>query len=177
MLRNTLTQKLIFLFSIFFSTLNAQEFFTENFEGTMGANGISAGWTETGLTTDGIYHVGTNLNASSAYVTFPSAIHEPIGYLKLEPDTLFCASVTGNNEIEANFTYVSMFPKPNNDIVNFVFDQDKIPNELLIKDGLGKTVYTTQVLQSNIQVELSNLCSGFNYISIDKTTNLRLLKN
>jgi hypothetical protein len=70
-----------------------------------------------------------------------------------------------------------MFPNPANDIVNFVFDQNKIPNDLVIKDGLGKTVYTTQVIQSNIQVDLSNLCAGFYYISIDNTTNLRLLKN
>jgi hypothetical protein len=111
------------------------------------------------------------------YSAFEGKSLDPIGYIELEPDTLFCTSVTGTVEIEENLNYVSMFPNPANDIVNFVFDQNKIPNDLVIKDGLGKTVYTTQVIQSNIQVDLSNLCAGFYYISIDNTTNLRLLKN
>jgi hypothetical protein len=36
---------------MFVSMANAQVFFSETFEGTMGANGIPAGWTETGLST------------------------------------------------------------------------------------------------------------------------------
>jgi hypothetical protein len=53
---------------------NAQIFFNETFEGTMGANGIPPGWTETGNSTDGIYTVGNAAAASSAYVTMPAAI-------------------------------------------------------------------------------------------------------
>ena len=56
---------------LFLSTSNAQIFFTETFEGTMGANGIPTGWSETGLSTDGIYNVGDTAAANSAYVTFP----------------------------------------------------------------------------------------------------------
>lgn len=52
----------------------AQTFFTENFEGALGGNGLPAGWTETGLSTDGIYGVSTSAGASSAYITFPAAI-------------------------------------------------------------------------------------------------------
>jgi trimeric autotransporter adhesin len=59
---------------LFLSTSNAQIFFTETFEGTMGANGIPAGWSETGLSTDGIYTVGDAAAASSPYVTMPPAI-------------------------------------------------------------------------------------------------------
>jgi len=59
---------------LFASTMNAQIFFTETFEGTMGANGIPAGWTETGLSTDGIYNVATNTVASSPYANIPAAI-------------------------------------------------------------------------------------------------------
>ena len=47
------------LFSLFFwQQSNAQIFFTEDFEGLTGANGLPTGWTETGLSTDGIYDVG-----------------------------------------------------------------------------------------------------------------------
>lgn len=46
--------------------LQAQIFFTQDFQGTMGANGIPATWTETGLSTDGIYMVGTSVQANSA---------------------------------------------------------------------------------------------------------------
>jgi hypothetical protein len=59
---------------LFLSTSNAQIFFTETFEGTMGANGIPAGWSETGLSTDGIYTVGDAAAATSPYVTMPPAI-------------------------------------------------------------------------------------------------------
>lgn len=52
----------------------AQIFFTENFEGAPGANGLPAGWTETGLSTDGIWNMGNATAASSAYVTVPAAI-------------------------------------------------------------------------------------------------------
>jgi hypothetical protein len=59
---------------MFASMANAQVFFSETFEGTMGANGIPAGWTETGLSTDGIYTVGNAAAATSPYVTAPAAI-------------------------------------------------------------------------------------------------------
>ena len=64
----------VVLLLVFSFSSNAQIFFTETFEGTMGANGIPAGWSETGLSTDGIYNVGTTANANSPYVTFPAAI-------------------------------------------------------------------------------------------------------
>jgi trimeric autotransporter adhesin len=68
-------QLLLLLFtSSFISEINAQIFFTETFEGTMGANGIPAGWEETGLSTDGIFAVGNDAAASSYYFTFPAAI-------------------------------------------------------------------------------------------------------
>jgi hypothetical protein len=69
-----LTTILLAIFGVKQNYLHAQIFFTETFEGAMGANGIPAGWSETGLSTDGIYNVGTNLNASSPYVAFPAAI-------------------------------------------------------------------------------------------------------
>ncbi len=59
---------------LFVGSSTAQIFFTETFEGTMGANGIPAGWTETGLSTDGIFVVGDDAAASSAYITAPVAI-------------------------------------------------------------------------------------------------------
>ena len=62
------------------NTTNAQIFFTEDFEGTMGANGLPAGWTESGLATDGIYDVGDNVMANSA------------GYWPAPAHTLFAQS-------------------------------------------------------------------------------------
>jgi hypothetical protein len=69
-----LTALLLAIFGVKQNYLHSQVFFTQTFEGTMGANGIPTGWSETGLSTDGIYTVGTNANATSAYVTFPAAI-------------------------------------------------------------------------------------------------------
>ncbi|PZD79560.1 T9SS type A sorting domain-containing protein [Mesonia sp. K7] len=43
----------------------------EDFEGAVGANGLPAGWTETGLSTDGIWSVGNAAAASSIYFTYP----------------------------------------------------------------------------------------------------------
>ncbi len=52
---------------MFALSANAQIFFTEDFEGTMdGTTGIPTGWTETGLSTDGIYYVGTDVDANAA---------------------------------------------------------------------------------------------------------------
>jgi trimeric autotransporter adhesin len=68
-LLSTLTSVIMFA-----SMANAQVFFSETFEGTMGANGIPAGWSETGLSTDGIYTVGNAAAATSPYVTAPAAI-------------------------------------------------------------------------------------------------------
>lgn len=66
---------LLVLFTIsFLNEIKAQIFFTETFEGTMGANGIPAGWAETGLSTDGIFSVGDAATASSPYAVFPPAI-------------------------------------------------------------------------------------------------------
>ena len=65
---------LVLFTSSFLNEIKAQIFFTETFEGTMGANGIPAGWEETGLSTDGIFSVGNAAAASSAYVAFPAAI-------------------------------------------------------------------------------------------------------
>lgn len=65
-------QLLLLLFtSSFISEINAQIFFTETFEGAMEANGIPAGWEETGLSTDGIWNVNTAANASSDFLTYP----------------------------------------------------------------------------------------------------------
>lgn len=65
---------LVLFTSSFINEIKAQIFFTETFEGTMGANGIPAGWSETGLSTDGIFSVGDDAAASSAYITFLPAI-------------------------------------------------------------------------------------------------------
>ena len=53
-------------------TSNAQIFFTQDFEGTMQTNGLPLGWTETGLSTDGIFSNGTTATASSAYWNVPA---------------------------------------------------------------------------------------------------------
>lgn len=57
-------------YSIFFlsavTSLNGQTLFTENFEGALGANMLTTGWTETGLSTDGIYMVGDDVDANIA---------------------------------------------------------------------------------------------------------------
>lgn len=65
---------LVLFTSSFLNEIKAQIFFTETFEGTMGANGIPAGWSETGLSTDGIFSVGDAAAASSPYAVFPPAI-------------------------------------------------------------------------------------------------------
>lgn len=55
------------LFSLFFwQQANAQIFFTEDFEGSTTSNGLPAGWTESGLSTDGIFYVGDATSANSA---------------------------------------------------------------------------------------------------------------
>jgi hypothetical protein len=63
---------LVLFTSSFLNEIKAQIFFTETFEGTMGANGIPAGWSETGLSTDGIWNVNTAANASSGFLTYPA---------------------------------------------------------------------------------------------------------
>lgn len=62
---------LIASFALLGFASNAQIFFTENFEGTPGTNGLPASWTETGLSTDGIWVMGNDVAASSVYLTFP----------------------------------------------------------------------------------------------------------
>jgi len=64
----------ILLLASFTTGAKAQIFFTEDFEGTLGTNGLPTGFTETGLSTDGIWSTGNATAASSAYITFPAAI-------------------------------------------------------------------------------------------------------
>jgi len=52
---------------------DAQVFFSEDFEGTMNvATDLPTGWSETGLSTDGIYSTGDDAQASSTYWTIPA---------------------------------------------------------------------------------------------------------
>lgn len=64
----------------FANRAEAQIFFTQDFEGAVEANGLPTGWTETGLSTDGIYYVGTDADANSA------------GYWPAPAHTLFAQS-------------------------------------------------------------------------------------
>jgi hypothetical protein len=59
---------------MFALSANAQIFFTEDFEGTMdGTTNIPVGWTESGLSTDGIWSTGNAAAAQSAYIaTWPA---------------------------------------------------------------------------------------------------------
>ncbi|MES2589498.1 MAG: T9SS type A sorting domain-containing protein [Bacteroidota bacterium] len=53
----------------------AQTIFTEDFEGTLdGTTGLPNGWTETGVSTDGIYSVGTDIEANAGNF-FPVPAH------------------------------------------------------------------------------------------------------
>lgn len=52
--------------------VKAQIFFTEDFEGTPGGNDLPTGFTETGLSNDGIWSTDNATNASSGYLTFPA---------------------------------------------------------------------------------------------------------
>lgn len=55
------------------TTVNAQVFFSEDFEGTMQATtDLPTAWTESGLSTDGIWSTGNSTQASSAYLTWPT---------------------------------------------------------------------------------------------------------
>src|SRR5690606_20411846 len=55
------------------SQLSAQVFFSEDFEGTMDAGTyLPVSWTETGLSTDGIWSTGNAATASSAYIAWPT---------------------------------------------------------------------------------------------------------
>lgn len=62
------------LLASFITGAKAQIFFTEDFEGAVGTNGLPTNWTETGLSTDGIWNTGNATDASSAYVAVPAAI-------------------------------------------------------------------------------------------------------
>ncbi|WCL82105.1 T9SS type A sorting domain-containing protein [Saprospira sp. CCB-QB6] len=69
------------LFSLFFwQQAGAQIFFTENFEGLTGSNGLPTNWTESGLSTDGIYYVGDSADADAG------------GYWPVPNHTLFAQS-------------------------------------------------------------------------------------
>jgi hypothetical protein len=72
MFKNNLTQFLMVFVCLFaFSAAYAQPIFTEDFEGTVGANGLPAGFTETGNSVP-MWSVGNNTVASSQYVVFPA---------------------------------------------------------------------------------------------------------
>lgn len=72
-MKNTYYLLLLVLYSFCFnSQIKAQVFFTEDFEGTPGTSSIPTGWTESGLSTDGIYTMGDATAASSTYWTVPA---------------------------------------------------------------------------------------------------------
>lgn len=61
----------LFLFGITLNTFS-QVFYSEDFEGTMNATtNLPTNWTESGLSTDGIWTVGDAAAASSAYISWP----------------------------------------------------------------------------------------------------------
>jgi hypothetical protein len=64
--------KKILLLTYLVPFLGMSQFFTQDFEGAVGGNGLPAGWTETGLSTDGIYTVGDAAAASSTYLAYPA---------------------------------------------------------------------------------------------------------
>ena len=56
-----------------FQFLSAQVIFSEDFEGAVEpSTDLPTGWTETGLSTDGIWSTGNSTDASSPYLTFPA---------------------------------------------------------------------------------------------------------
>lgn len=50
----------------FASKTEAQIFFTQDFEGAVDVNGLPTGWTETGLASDALFYVGTDVDANAA---------------------------------------------------------------------------------------------------------------
>lgn len=65
---------LVFTMTLSFNS-RAQIFFTEDFEGAMNpGTDLPSGWTETGLSTDGIWSTGDEVAASSAYVAVPAPL-------------------------------------------------------------------------------------------------------
>ncbi|SHI97628.1 Por secretion system C-terminal sorting domain-containing protein [Mesonia phycicola] len=62
--------KITFLVFILISSISISQVLDEDFEGTMGANGLPTGWTETGLSTDGIWSVGDATSASSLFFSY-----------------------------------------------------------------------------------------------------------
>lgn len=75
MLKTNLTQLLVAL-SLFLvvSGTNAQSFFSENFEGAVGANGLPAGWTQVISPADSQgWRVGTAAAAASQYFSIPAS--------------------------------------------------------------------------------------------------------
>lgn len=73
-MRKTITRfSAVLAFALLYSSAFSQVFFTENFEGTMNAaTDLPPNWTETGLSTDGIWSTDNATNASSPYLTYPT---------------------------------------------------------------------------------------------------------
>ncbi|WP_304133398.1 hypothetical protein, partial [Mesonia mobilis] len=63
-------RKITLLFYLLIPLLGFSQILNEDFEGTLGANGLPTGWTETGLSTDGIWSVGDATAASSLDFSF-----------------------------------------------------------------------------------------------------------
>lgn len=71
-MRKTITRlSAVLAFALLYSSSFAQVFFSEDFEGSMNAaTDLPANWTESGLSSDGIWSTDNATNASSAYFTY-----------------------------------------------------------------------------------------------------------
>ncbi|SHI97677.1 Por secretion system C-terminal sorting domain-containing protein [Mesonia phycicola] len=59
--------KITFFVFLLLPFIVSSQILSENFEGAVGVNGLPTGWTETGLSTDGIWEIDNAANASSTY--------------------------------------------------------------------------------------------------------------
>ena len=63
-------KKITLLVAMLISCIGISQVLDEDFEGTLGTNGLPTGWTETGLSSDGVWSVGNATSASSFYFNY-----------------------------------------------------------------------------------------------------------
>lgn len=112
------------------------------------------------------------------YNAFVNKTLIPSGFIELNPDTLFCTSVTGITEQAQAETQIRIYPNPASSEVTLEIDaQNKFPLTLEIRDGMNRLIESTVISHTLTTIDIARLTNGLYFFCFNSGQHIVFTKN
>lgn len=114
---------------------------------------------------------------ASDYAAFNGKTLNPMGYIELNPDTNYCATLVNIEPLESLEEHISIFPNPNQGQFQLKIDLEETKNrQIRVLNSLGQVIWQKESRENQISIDLDQAPAGFYFLKINGRTAAKIIK-